>query len=455
MRTNFKRITCLFLTLVMLMSLFPVEALAVETTAPASGTAYRGGGVTTTSSGWGNNYSFGAGLLLHVESMGKYTSQNYKDAIGYWTNHFPSTNANIKQTGYYVLPKYYSGKQYAIVDPGVGNHDRAEIHAMFMAGECQDLKNGIGLDAFAEAKRNSANPHNPNMNLPGDYWQKVVATQSGDSFHRTLNIISTLFSASDVAMGLKEQSDIDAINTRIQEYLGLDGMTNDPWYAMGAETDQEKEVALFMNYCSFLATIIAASPDTNERSSLAKELDNMCQNFLSGAPYHPMVVTGELVVSSFYAGSSTCVTWWTPKQCLQALSGQSSLPDIQGTTDYLRDFASRSRNVSKSIGGMNMYGYIDGDGFTPFPGMNVWGGLIRSISPAVLASNGHGDKQPIKGFGVWGLNTEPYEAPPAIPAVKEGGEMTPMGSCGIEVKEKTYIEESLSYSEELEVTEVL
>ena len=192
------------------------------------------------------------------------------------------------------------------------------------------------------------------------------------------------------------------------------------------------------------------------RTGLAKQLDTMCQNYLSGSAWRPMVVTGELLVSTANAwNSNTRSTWWSPKQAMQAhtLHMTIDMSKVQGMSGNVIDNIAKTHKANQDTslrGGLNMFGVWTKDGFRQYKSGSVtWpvvGRLITSVNSAVLQKYGI-QRQPIEGFGVWGLAEAPpvVEAPP--PPLVTNADVTAMGTVGVTVEKPSYVKEPGAYSD--------
>lgn len=452
---NLKRTLCLFLTLSMFITAFP--AAAVESVGAGSGaTNVPGSGSGGTGSPWSSATSGqGAGLLLHVQSTGLSISnvggteekelirrQSFADTLSYWTSHFPNTDPNAGQTGMYILPRsghYGSGYQQAAIQhktsaSGIKYSYSILTDSYYMYTGSDEVFNWWGYNAWLEAlSRKESSPANPSYSLPSNYWYKQITTPTKSS---AVGVVVPLFSAQDVNYGYKNASDVDKINARIDYYLGrtdAGSQENYNWVTRRGkwgEKDEEFSVTSFLSYCGLIAVVIACLPDA-ERNTLAKQLDTMCQNFLNGKDYELMFVTGEAVISTEYNNDKSMSCWWTPQQCLKAVTGVDYNDDLRGysgidvtseTINVIAQIGKRtvtSGQISDGNGGLTMYGEPSSSSdewWTPYEldkgSLPVLGTFIKSVSDASLGqfidygAEGTG----IPGFGVWGLSS-PYKPP--------------------------------------------
>lgn len=466
-----KRMTCLLLAILML----PTAALAAENPGmiiPGTGGSSHGSaGTVSAGSLWSSktdpNMRWGPGLLLHVEQVPTavtfdYTGTEpkpvgYGNVLGYWTTHFPNTDPDQTQTGIYLLPTWSKsqGDQVAIQLKKSGTCEysyQQMTNSQWMFNGETDIRNWVGNTAYLTAAVGLSNANNPNYSLKSNYWQSAISSLK---VSECLAILAQLFTGTDSSKGIVSGTDVTEINERVLYYLGVTGTEND-W---GDLSGAQKDVGLFMNYCGFLATVIACLPSA-ERDKLAKQLDTMCQDYLSGSPsgYKPMVVTGELVIATEYNGDDQYSCWWTPQQCLSAVTGVSFSADdlttkLNGSGNAINQLgAGRTGKTNK--GGMTMYGrlkngvwspYESSDGSTKMP---VYGRVISSVDQEILSAYGV-SKPGIEGFGVWGLPRTPTPPPTATPPVPD---FTAMGSVSLLVEEKQYVKSVGGYSETFKLT---
>lgn len=375
----------------------------------------------------------GAGLMLSVETIpvditytikdGKrdVNTEQYKKVVEHFTKWLPSTNPTTGIIGAYLLPTS-AHKDSVRVIVGTNGHQINTIPGKLTMGKPGDngeLKNTGGSDAWVEASKGLTNTNKLTLSLPSGYWQNYISKIAGNG--SAAKRVVQLFSSNVQSNGYSDPKQIEALNTRIIYYLGSDGNDTNPNTFPGLKDNQCQDTALFFNYCSLLADVIAVHPTS--RTGLAKQLDTMCQNYLSGSAWRPMVVTGELLVSTANAwNSNTRSTWWSPKQAMQAhtLHMTIDMSKVQGMSGNVIDNIAKTHKANQDTslrGGLNMFGVWTKDGFRQHKSGSVtWpvvGRLITSVNSAVLQKYGI-QRQPIEGFGVWGLAEAPpvAEAPP-------------------------------------------
>ena len=248
--------------------------------------------------------------------------------------------------------------------------------------------------------------------------------------------------------GIEAAADISDIIKRTDYYLGIaPGSVNYP-------TIRDKnhfEIARFMNYCGFLATVIRVLPD-DERDNKARELDTMCQGYFKGS-YSPMCVTAEMVVPSEFDGDGKYgQNFWTMQQALYHTQNVN-WPDSEITWAQIN---TTKTGAGKSSAGFKLTGRNpDGSGLRQYNhnGKTIrwYGDLIHSVDQALLDEKGI-ENAPIKGYGVFGLTSA--LAPPTtveIPPTSEAT-LTAMGTISLLVEEKKYEKQPGGYSETFRTT---
>lgn len=402
----------------------------------------------------------GAGLMLSVETIpvditytikdGKrgVNTEQYKKVVEHFTKWLPSTNPTTGSIGAYLLPAS-AHKDSVRVIVGTNGHQINTIPGKLTMDEpVTRIRNEGGLDAWAEASKGLTNTSKLTLSLPSDYWQNYISkiASNGSAAKRVVQ----LFSSDEKSEGYSKPKQIEDLNTRIIYYLGYDGNDTNGFNNI----ENNRGTARFFNYCSLLADVIAVHPTS--RTGLAKQLDTMCQNYLSGSAWRPMVVTGELLVSTANAwNSNTRSTWWSPKQAMQAhtLHMTIDMSKVQGMSGNVIDNIAKTHKANQDTslrGGLNMFGVWTKDGFRQYKSGSVtWpvvGRLITSVNSAVLQKYGI-QRQPIEGFGVWGLAEAPpvVEAPP--PPLVTNADVTAMGTVGVTVEKPSYVKEPGAYSD--------
>lgn len=461
MKKTFARFLSLLLVVAMLMP----SALASDIIVPGSGGTSPGSGGGGTGTKWSSPTNLGPGMLLHVQSAGQQVIFDYTDpanvvpkgydkVVEYWTSHFPNTDPDSGQTGIYLLPTWvksnYDQSAIQFKPNGSLTYSYDPVSYIKMGSTNGKIINQLGKSAYAKAAESLTNESNPNYTLPANYWQSLVSNGSTQS--QCSSIVTQLFSANNPSFGYSD-GDTDAITSRVMYYLGESAGDND-WSEF--YTDNEKRsVGIFMNYCGLLATVIATLPAT-ERDARAKELDRMCQDFLGGQGYTPMVVTGEIVVPTEYNNDTSWSVWWTPQQALRAVTGISWADDIKAsgidvTKDVIDQIGRRSGKAGN--GATTMYGVPSYNGWQQYKGddftLPILGNVISSVSQSIITHYKVSGNS-IRGFGVWGLSSAP-PAPP-IPKPPTPVQVTAMGDIGVLVEEKKYQKDVGAYSQTFNVT---
>lgn len=458
---NLKRLLCLLLVLTML----PINAFASDIIVPGSGGTSPGSGGGGSGTKWSSPTNLGPGMLLHVQSSERtvtfdYTdpanvvSKGYDEVVKYWTTHFPNTDPDSKQTGIYLLPTWiksnYDQSAIQFKKNGTLDYSYSPVYYIKMGSTTAEINNQLGKNAYNKAAESLKNNSNPNYVLPANYWQNLLNSSTMQS--QCASIVTQLFSAKTTSFGYSD-GDADAITERVLYYLGEREGENDwsPESTGGKRlTKSQIDVGLFMNYCGFLATVIATLP-ASERAARAADLDRMCQDFLGGQGYTPMVVTGEIVIPTEYNNDTSWSVWWTPQQALRAVT-QQNWPDDMSTMwnpntgdDIITWIGKRRGYVDK--GATTMFGKPTTSGWTQYKGdgfsLPILGNVISSVSQSTIDHYKVNGK-PIKGFGVWGLSSTP-PAPP-IPNPPTPVQITAMGDVGVLVEEKKYQKDVGDYS---------
>lgn len=463
---NLKRLLCLLLVLTML----PINAFASDIIVPGSGGTSPGSGGGGSGTKWSSPTNLGPGMLLHVQSSERtvtfdYTdpanvvSKGYDEVVKYWTTHFPNTDPDSKQTGIYLLPTWiksnYDQSAIQFKKNGTLDYSYSPVYYIKMGSTTAEINNQLGKNAYNKAAESLKNNSNPNYVLPANYWQNLLSSSTMQS--QCASIVTQLFSAKTTSFGYSD-GDADLITERVLYYLGRSKGEN-AWVtdADGNPlTDSQKDVGKFMNYCGFLATVIATLP-ASERTARAADLDRMCQDFLGGQGYTPMVVTGEIVIPTEYNNDTSWSVWWTPQQALRAVTQQNWPDDMStmwnpNTGDDIITWIGKRRGYADK-GATTMFGKPTTSGWTQYKGdgfsLPILGNVISSVSQSTIDHYKVNGK-PIKGFGVWGLSSTP-PAPP-IPNPPTPVQITAMGDVGVLVEEKKYQKDVGDYSQTFNVT---
>ena len=459
---NLKRLLCLLLVLAMIVP----SALAADIIVPDSGGTSPGTGGGGSGTKWSSPTNLGPGMLLHVQSSERtvtfdYTdpanvvSKGYNEVVKYWTTHFPNTDPDSKQTGIYLLPTWiksnYNQSAIQFKKNGTLEYSYSPVYYIKMGSTTKNINNQLGKNAYNKAAESLKNNSNPNYVLPANYWQNLLNNSTLQS--QCASIVTQIFSAKDTSFGYSDD-DADNITSRVLYYLGESVGEND-WREFILD-DTKRNVGMFMNYCGLLATVIATLP-ASERAARAAELDHMCQDFLGGKGYTPMVVTGEIVIPTEYNNDTSWSVWWTPQQALHAVTQQNWPDDVSNMwnpntgIDIITQIGKRSGYDSK--GATTMFGKPTTSGWTQYKGkgfsLPILGNVIGSVSQSTIDHYKVKGK-PIKGFGVWGLSS----APPAPPIVTPPTpvQITAMGEVGVMVEEKKYQKDVGGYSQTFNAT---
>lgn len=465
---NLKRLLCLLLVLTMIVP----SALAADIIVPDSGGISPGAGGGGSGTKWSSPTNLGPGMLLHVQSSErtvtfeypdkatKAVSKGYDEVVKYWTTHFPNTDPDSKQTGIYLLPTWiksnYNQSAIQFKKNGTLEYSYSPVYYIKMGSTTKNINNQLGKNAYNKAAESLKNNSNPNYVLPANYWQNLLNNSTLQS--QCASIVTQLFSAKDTSFGYSDD-DANNITRRVLYYLGESKGKNDwlPESTGGKNlTDAQIDVGKFMNYCGFLATVIATLP-ASERAARAAELDHMCQDFLGGKGYTPMVVTGEIVIPTEYNNDTSWSVWWTPQQALHAVTQQNWPDDVSNMwnpktkVDIITQIGMRRGYDSK--GATTMFGKPTASGWTQYKGkgfsLPILGNVISSVSQSTI-NHYKVDGKPIRGFGVWGLSS----APPAPPIVTPPTpvQITAMGEVGVLVEEKKYQKDVGGYSQTFNAT---
>lgn len=459
---NLKRLLCLLLVLMMIMP----SALAADIIVPDSGGTSPGTGGGGSGTKWSSPTNLGPGMLLHVQSSERtvtfdYTdpanvvSKGYDEVVRYWTTHFPNTDPDSKQTGIYLLPTWiksnYNQSAIQFKKNGTLEYSYSPVYYIKMGSTTKNINNQLGKSAYNKAAESLKNNSNPNYVLPANYWQNLLTNSTLQS--QCASIVTQIFSAKTTSFGYSDD-DANEITERVLYYLGRSAGVNS-WPELSMNK-QAVDVGMFMNYCGFLATVIATLP-ASERAARATELDHMCQDFLGGKGYTPMVVTGEIVIPTEYNNDTSWSVWWTPQQALHAVTQQNWPDDVSNMwnpntgIDIITQIGKRSGYDSK--GATTMFGKPTTSGWTQYKGkgfsLPILGNVIGSVSQSTIDHYKVNGK-PIKGFGVWGLSS----APPAPPIVTPPTpvQITAMGEVGVMVEEKKYQKDVGGYNQTFNAT---
>jgi hypothetical protein len=434
-------------TLILIFLLLPAPLFAPDIY-PGTGNPGTGGGGSTTATNFTSTVKspnvHGAGLYLHVQATDQRivpdpnddtkASKAFGEVARYFTNHLPNTDVNSGITGVYVLPTWsqaYGSQQYAVKQSGSAKpSSRVEITPIWMNGSAvaPDIPNTLGKAAITAAS--TVTKSNPNPSLPANYWQTAISNYSKTTAQ---DIVARLFAGASSSVGLGSASDVNRITEAIDNYLGLSTTSINK-----VITDNEnwQKAGYFYNYCGFLATVIATLP-TAERDNLAKQLDTMYQEWLSGRGYSPLLVTGEIVFPTAFLPIENKIEnyrhWWTPKQALWAITNKKPSDTVMTIIPGKSAIESHMMGQTAQInnGGQSMYGVPSPTGYKQY----TWNGgsyaqpalVIKSLADSVITDYSLGSVKAIEGIGVWGLRRESLLQ---VPHTLDAG-LTPEGTIGI------------------------
>lgn len=453
---QFKR----FISFLLVLTMLPISALAGGSITPGAGSGSSGSNGSGTAAGYTTrtlSSNTGAGLYLGV-----YTA---KTAIAISTKEHPDASEKSFQQlllesindfpditpseGTYLLPTWLNGDgsvanspsntQYVVLDQWA-NQDT--ITNKIVMDTRSDFPNNLGADAYTTASSRS----DVNLFLSNNYWQTLISnpsTQADCGY-----IVAHMFTGGP--HGLTSTDKAQDMNDGITAYLDYNTADNNK------DIRHRKE---FLNYCGFLATVIAILP-AGVRESRAKQLDGMCQNYLKGGAFNPMLVSGEVIYNSFFPDYSLN-HWWRPRVALEAVTGVGWAAPAEGSTAansivkrFLANHMGYAANkgyyiYGDTLGSSFFHPHSYGSGTAP-----VVGPLLSSVDSSILSEHGvtfdgtvgGTALKPIEGLGIWGLSPDILTVIPTPP------KLVPVGNIGLLVQEKTYEKAKGAYTQTFNLT---
>lgn len=366
--------------------------------------------------------------------------QSFQRLLEEYINDLPHTDVG---DGVYLIPTLKNaqgvvannpnGVQYVVTNGVTATAEQIANHLAM--GEHYAHDNNLGKYAYLAATAAGDNP-----SLSETYWRTICSDASNISGCKV--IVSHLFTN-----GPNGITNGEKLNEYVQAYLDFE---------VSSTPEELKDMREFFNYCGLLATVICALPES-VRTVKAKQLDGMCQNYLAGQSFNPLVVSGELIVASFWNDSSLN-HWWRPRACLEATTGVNWAPVFTSTAanSIVKRTLIERYSSTKAKKGYYLYGDTS---LSPFVAHKygtatapLYGPILKSVNTDILkdygvtleGTEGGTPLQPVEGVGIWGIS-------PDILSHK-WSPSTPVGSVGLLVQEKAYEKSKGSYTQTFNLT---
>lgn len=366
--------------------------------------------------------------------------QSFQKLLKEYINDLPHTDVG---DGVYLIPTLKNaqgvvannpnGVQYVVTNGVTATAEQIANHLAM--GEYYAHDNNLGKYAYLAATAAGDNP-----SLSETYWRTICSDASNISGCKV--IVSHLFT--NGPNGITKGA---TLNKNVQAYLDFE-VSDTP--------KAQKDMRAFFNYCGLMATVICALPES-VRSTKAQQLDGMCQNYLAGQSFNPLVVSGELIVASFWNDSSLN-HWWRPRACLEATTGANWAPVFTSTAanSIVKRTLIERYSSTKAKKGYYLYGDTS---LSPFVAHKygtatapLYGPILNSVNTDILKTHGvtlEGTEggtplQPVEGVGIWGISPDVL-SPKWSPS-------TPVGSVGLLVQEKAYEKSKGSYTQTFNLT---
>lgn len=458
---GFKRFLCLLLVLLM----FPLDALAVVVPGGGMNIGYAGGKTT--------KFQFHGyvGIALGIQQM---QGQNYTvtrptekevaagkrgtEGLANVTKHFLYSYPNpYSPSGgqglFYIVPKAAGAPKYvaAVSRAGVGQAPIGNNWCYASSGAFSHTKS----DELFKALTSKISDQNPNPSIDPNYFNGLVAKYDKAEAEKLINYI----------FGRRKSNtevDVAAINNAFDNAYryGIKELNTAP------VLQDTRKVA---NYAAIILSLARLMPQGNWSTYEAYVRDFVC-NFASGNGYQPVVITTELCMPFEHNGNGSFNTWRTVAEEAAILTGVEepkirtadvSMPSVINTINgsnknpafsIIKVAQAEGARVNGSmLGGMCMLG-INSKGAEN----TQYGAYCRhlsSVSSGSIANAatwlGKLPKEGIWGCGIFGLD-DTLVPPPMIPPTSV--ELAPVGTVSLLVEDKKYQKSVGGYSETFHVT---
>lgn len=458
---SFKRFLCLLLVLLM----FPLDALAVVVPGGGTNIGYAGGKTTKF------RFREYVGIALGIQQMkgdeykiGKPTEDEVKSGkkgtlgLANVTRHFLYSYPNpYSPSGgqglFYIVPKAAGAPKYvaAVSSAGVGQAPIGSNWCYASSGAFSHTKS----DELFKALTSKISDQNPNPSIDPNYFNGLVAKYDKAEAEKLINYI----------FGRRKSNtevDVAAINQAfdIAYRYGTDDLAKAP------VLQDTRKVA---NYAAIILSLARLMPKENWGTYEGYVRDFVC-TFTKGEAFTPVVITAELCMPFEHNGNGSFNTWRTVAEEAAILTGVEepkirtadvSMPSVINAVNgsnknpafsIIKIAQAEGARVNGSmLGGMCMLGINSkGDENTQY---GAYCRHLSSVSSGSIANAttwlGNLPKEGIWGCGIFGIDdalTPPVLIPPT------SVELAPVGTVSILVEDKKYQKSVGGYSETFTVT---
>lgn len=426
---SFKRFLCLLLVLLM----FPLDALAVVVPGGGTNIGYAGGKTTKF------RFREYVGIALGIQQMqgpdytvtrptekevaaGKKGTEGLANVTKHFLYSYPNPYSPSGGQGlFYIVPKAAGAPKYvaAVSSAGVGQAPIGSNWCYASSGAFSHTKS----DELFKALTSKISDQNPNPGIDPNYFNGLVAKYDKAEAEKLINYI----------FGPRKSNtevDVATINTRF-DYAYRYGTGG---YEHAPVLQDTRKVA---NYAAIILSLARLMPQENWGTYEAYVRDFVC-NFASGKGYQPVVITAELCMPFEYNGNGSFNTWRTVAEEAAILTGVEepkirtadvSMPSVINAINgsnknpafsIIKIAQSEGARVNGSmLGGMCMLGINSkGDENTQY---GAYCRHLSSVSSGSIANAatwlGKLPKEGIWGCGIFGLD-DTLVPPPQIPPIQ-------------------------------------
>lgn len=428
---SFKRFLCLLLVLLM----FPLDALAVVVPGGGTNIGYAGGKTTKF------RFREYVGIALGIQQMqgpdytvtrptekevaaGKKGTEGLANVTKHFLYSYPNPYAPSGGQGlFYIVPSGAPTPKYvaAVSSAGVGQASIGSNWCYASSGAFSHTKS----DELFKALTSKISDQNPNPSIDPNYFNGLVAKYDKAEAEKLINYI----------FGRRKSNtevDVVAINKAFDDAYRYG--TN--VYGKAPVLQDTRKVA---NYAAIILSLARLMPQENWSTYEAYVRDFVC-NFASGKGYQPVVITAELCMPFEHNGNGSFNTWRTVAEEAAILTGVEepkirtadvSMPSVINAVNgsnknpafsIIKIAQSEGARVNGSmLGGMCMLGINSkGDENTQY---GAYCRHLSSVSSGSIANAatwlGKLPKEGIWGCGIFGLD-DTLVPPPQIPPTSHG-----------------------------------
>ena len=444
---SFKRFLCLLLVLLM----FPLDALAVVVPGGGTNIGYAGGKTTKF------RFREYVGIALGIQQMkgdeyrvGKPTEDEVKSGkmgtsgmarvVQHFLYSYPNPYAPSGGQGlFYIVPKAAGAPKYvaAVSSAGVGQAPIGSNWCYASSGAFSHTKS----DELFKALTSKISDQNPNPSIDPNYFNGLVAKYDKAEAEKLINYI----------FGRRKSNtevDVVAINKAFDDAYRYG--TGD--YPTAPVLQDTRKVA---NYAALILSLARLMPQENWGTYEGYVRDFVC-TFTKGEAFPPVVITAELCMPFEHNGNGSFNTWRTVAEEAAILTGVEepkirtadvSMPSVKNAVNgsnknpafsIIKTAQAEGARVNGSmLGGMCMLGINSkGDENTQY---GAYCRHLSSVSSGSIANAatwlGKLPQQGIWGCGIFGIDdalTPPVLIPPT------SVEIAPVGTVSLLVEDKKY-----------------